>query len=58
MNQKIYVTCPLDGHENQKYCGLVEHYKDNGTVNQCLYQQECKDMKNYINVEENSYETK
>ena len=58
MNQKIYVTCPLDGHENQKYCGLVEHYKDNGTTNNCEHRQQCQEMKTYIKHEENQYETK
>lgn len=57
MQQKIYVTCPLDGHENQKYCGLVEHYKETGTTNTCAHRQECSEMKQYINHEEINYET-
>ena len=58
MNDRVYVKCPLDGHENQKYCGLVEHYKDTGSTNQCAHQQECHDMKTYIKHEEIKYETK
>jgi hypothetical protein len=58
MNQKIYVKCPLDGHENQKYCGLVEHYKDTGTTNTCEHREQCHEMKTYIKHEEHQYETK
>lgn len=58
MTITIYVKCPLDGHENQKYCGLVEHYKETGTTNYCAHQQECTDMKTYINHEDKTYETK
>jgi hypothetical protein len=50
MNQ-VFVKCPLDGHPTQKYCGLVEHYKDNGNTNECQYQRECHDMKTYIKCE-------
>lgn len=56
---KIYVRCPLDGHQNQQYCGLVEHYKENGTTNECLHRQECSEMKQHIINEEGiKYETK
>lgn len=48
---KIYVTCPLDGDEHQKFCSLVDHYKENGTTNECQYQQTCFEMKQYINEE-------
>lgn len=57
MTQEIYVKCPLDGHENQKYCGLVEHYKDTGTINECPHQRECLEMKTYIKLEDVKYET-
>ena len=49
---QIFVRCPLDGHENQKYCGLVEHYKANGIADQCPHQQECIDLKTHVNNEE------
>ena len=58
MNDRVYVKCPLDGHENQKYCGLVEHYKETGSTNNCAHQQECHDMKTYINHEDRKYEIK
>jgi hypothetical protein len=41
MITKAYVTCPLDGSEHQKYCSLVESYKDNGNANECPYRNEC-----------------
>jgi hypothetical protein len=47
MTQKIYVKCPMDGTDNQKYCGLIDHYKQNGTANECLHRQECADIKTY-----------
>jgi hypothetical protein len=50
--EQIFVRCSLDGHENQKYCGLVEHYKAIGDTNQCPHQQECSDLKTYVNNEE------
>ena len=50
---KAYVKCPLDGTENQKFCGLVEHYKETGTAHECNYQHECSEMKiHIINTEE------
>jgi len=52
---QIYVRCPLDGHENQKYCGLVEHYKANGITDECPHQQECVDLKTHVNNEEGKY---
>ena len=57
---KAYVKCPLDGTEQQKFCGLVEHYKDNGITHECSYQQECTEMKTHIiNTQEgNLNETK
>jgi hypothetical protein len=43
----------MDGTQNQKYCGLVEHYKENGIVDQCPHIQECNEIKTYhINNEE------
>lgn len=59
MTITIYVKCPLDGHNNQKYCSLVEHYKDTGTTNECHHREECTNLKQYvINEEGNNYETK
>ena len=58
MENTIYVKCPIDGHENQKYCGLVEHYKDTGTTDKCEHRQQCQNMKTYINHEGNQYEIK
>lgn len=48
MNEKIYVKCPLDGHENQKYCGLVDRYKETGTADECEHKHQCHEMKTYI----------
>ena len=59
MIAEVYVKCPLDGHPNQKFCGLVEHYKETGTTNLCQHREECVDMKQYIiNEEGNNNETK
>lgn len=49
---QIFVRCPLDAHENQKYCGLVEHYKANGITDHCPYQEECNNLKTHVNNEE------
>lgn len=48
---KAYVTCPLDGDCRQKYCSLVDHYKEHGTTNECNHQQTCREMRQYINEE-------
>ena len=45
---KAYVKCPMDGTENQKFCGLVEHYKETGTANECPHQHECSEFKTHI----------
>lgn len=55
MYEKIFVKCPLDGDPHQKYCGLVEHYKETGSTHTCAHQQECSDMKQYINHKEETY---
>ena len=49
---KIYVVCPLDGDPRQKDCSLVEHFKENGTMNECQYQAECRDLRTHVNNEE------
>lgn len=41
MITKAYVTCPLDGSEHQKFCSLVESYKETGTSDECPYRNEC-----------------
>ena len=50
--EQIFVRCSLDGHENQKFCGLVEHYKSVGSAHECPYQSECRELKTYVNNEE------
>jgi hypothetical protein len=52
MNTSIFVRCPMDGIDHQKFCGLVEYYKENGIVDQCPYQQDCSDMKTHVINEE------
>ena len=49
---KIYVRCPLDGAEHQKYCCLVDHYKETGTINECQHHHECAQMVHHINNKE------
>jgi len=46
------VRCPMDGTQNQKFCGLVEHYKSNGNIDECPHLQECSEIKNYVINEE------
>jgi uncharacterized Fe-S cluster-containing protein len=50
--EHVYVRCPMDGTPNQKFCGLVDHYKANGNVDECPHQQECSEIKNYVINEE------
>ena len=50
--EQIFTRCSLDEHPNQKYCGLVEHYKAANTVNECPYKNECNELKTHINHEE------
>ena len=45
---KICVKCPMDGTDHQKYCSLVEQFKENGNTDECHYRFECSEIKTHI----------
>ena len=44
----VNVKCPMDGTEHQKFCGLVDHYKETGTTHECLHRDECSSIRSTI----------
>ena len=53
MRTEYFVKCPMDGTENQKFCGLVDHFKETATTHTCPHRQECEEYKTHIINKEN-----